>query len=174
MDPTKSLIPSEIIEQSILFIRAQKVMLDMVLAKLYGVETSALNRAVQRNIDRFPQDFMFQLTQEEADSLKCHFGISKGKGGRRYLPYVFTEHGIAMVSGILHSKRAIQVNVEIMRIFVRMRRILDTNKILAKRMDELEKKYTQHDHQFKMVFDAIRQLMEPPVAKKRKIGFVNE
>ncbi len=166
----KALIPVELTEKKILLIRGEKVMLDADLAELYQVETFNLNKAVKRNIDRFPQDFMFQLTKQEADSLRFQIGMSKteGRGGRRYLPYVFTEHGVAMLSTVLNSEKAVKVNIEIMRAFVRLRQMLASNAELARKLDALEKKY---DAQFKVVFDAIRQLMTPPVTKKRKIGF---
>ena len=143
-------------------------MLDKDLAELYGVETGALNRAVKRNIDRFPFDFMFQLTQKEYKSLRCQIGISS-RGGRRYLPMVFTEQGVAMLSSVLNSERAIDVNIAIMRAFVKLREILASHKDLARKFEQMEKKY---DTQFKVVFDAIRQLMTPPPeTSKRKIGF---
>lgn len=173
----RSLVPTERVEQKIFMIRDEKVMLDSDLAELYGVETGALNRAVKRNIERFPEDFMFQLTPEELDALRCQFGtsnlrsqfgISKKKGGRRYLPYVFTEQGVAMLSGVLHSKRAIAVNIAIMRTFVKLRRLVMSNRELARRLDELERKY---DVQFKVVFDAIRELMKPPERNVKQIGF---
>jgi len=144
-------------------------MLDRDLAALYCVETKTLNRAVKRNLKRFPSDFMFQLTVEEADGLRYQFGTSKkGRGGRRYLPYVFTEQGVAMLSSVLNSERAIQVNIEIMRAFVKLRQMLASNSELSRHLDELESKY---DRQFKVVFDAIRQLMSPPVAARKQIGF---
>ena len=143
-------------------------MLDADLATLYGVETGALVRAVKRNIDRFPEDFMFQLSTEEFRNLRCQTGTSSSWGGRRYPPYAFTEQGVAMLSSVLRSKRAVQVNVEIMRTFVRQRRILAGNASLARRLDELEKKY---DVQFKVVFEVIRKLMQPPAPKKKPIGF---
>jgi len=166
----KALLPTEVIERKILLIRGQKVMLDSDLAELYGVETSNLNKAVKRNIDRFPEDFMLQLTKEEADSLRFQIGMSKteGRGGRRYLPYAFTEQGVAMLSSVLNSKRAVQVNIAIMRVFVKLREMIASNKELAKKLDNLEKKY---DTQFKVVFDAIRQLMTPSEPKRRKVGF---
>ena len=163
----KSLVPIEVIEKKIFLIRGQKVMLDADLAELYGVETKALKRSVKRNIDRFPEDFLIQITREEFESLRCHFGTSK-RGGVRYLPYAFTENGVAMLSSILNSKRAIQVNIQIMRTFTRLREIMASHKDLARRLDELEKKY---DGQFKIVFDALRSLMVPRVTQKRKIGF---
>lgn len=163
-----TVVPVERIEQKILVFRGEKVMLDSDLAELYGVETKGLNRAVKRNLERFPEDFMFQLTPDEVEDLRCQFGTSKGKGGRRYLPYVFTEQGVAMLSGVLHSKRAIAVNIAIMRTFVKLRRMILSQKDLARRLDELEKKY---DAQFKVVFDAIRKLMEPVERPKDRIGF---
>jgi phage regulator Rha-like protein len=164
----KSLIPVERIEKAILLIRRQKVMLDADLAELYGVETKMLVRAVKRNINRFPTDFMFQLSKEEFDNLRFHFGTSSDWGGRRYPPYAFTEQGVAMLSSVLHSQRAIQVNIEIMRAFIRLRQMLASHVELARKLDALEKKY---DAQFKQVFEAIRQLMVPPEPKRRPIGF---
>lgn len=159
----------EIIEKRILLIRGQKVMLDSHLAELYGVETKALKRAVKRNIDRFPEDFMFDLTKEESDALRYQFGTLRWGEHAKYLPYVFTEQGVAMLSTVLNSKQAIHVNIEIMRAFVRLREILATHKDLARKLEELEKKY---DQQFRVVFDAIRQLMTPPEPPpKRRIGF---
>lgn len=167
----KAIIPVETIEKKILLIRGEKVMLDADLAELYGVETFNLNKAVKRNIDRFPSDLMVQLTKEEANSLRFHIGMSKtsGRGGRRYLPYAFTEQGVAMLSSVLNSKRAVQVNIAIMRAFVKLREMLATHKDLARKLNKMEKKY---DAQFKVVFDAIRQLMIPPEKKRRKIGFL--
>ena len=144
-------------------------MLDRDLALLYGVETKVLNRAVKRNLQRFPLDFMFQLTAEEANSLRCQIGTSnEGRGGRRYLPYVFTEQGVAMLSSVLNSERAIVVNIEIMRAFVKLRQMLASNAELSRRLDELESKY---DKQFRVVFDAIRHLMATPVRGRKEIGF---
>jgi hypothetical protein len=168
MSKSSFLIPVERIEQSILLIRNQKVILDADLAALYGVETKYLVRAVKRNIGRFPSDFMFQLNKEEFKSLRFHFGTSSQWGGRRYPPYAFTEQGVAMLSSVLNSPRAILVNIEIMRAFVRLRQILASHVALARKLDALEKKY---DAQFKAVFDAIRQLMLPPAPKRRAIGF---
>lgn len=158
------------IEQRILFIRGHKVMLDSHLAALYGVETRTLVQAVKRNLARFPLDFMFQLENQDVSSLRSQIVISNmGRGGRRFLPYVFTEQGIAMLSTVLNSDRAIHVNIEIMRAFVRLRQILSTHKDLARKLAQLERKY---DAQFRVVFDAIRKLMEPsPVPPKRRIGF---
>lgn len=163
-----ALVPSERIERSILLIRGHKVMLDADLAALYGVETKRLLQALKRNISRFPPDFVFQLNTEEFENLRSHFGTSSQWGGRRYPPYAFTEQGVAMLSSVLRSKRAIQVNIEIMRTFVRLRRMLASHTELARKLDAMEKKY---DAQFKVVFDAIRQLMAPPEPKRRPIGF---
>jgi hypothetical protein len=168
----KSLIPRERIERSILLIRGHKVMLDADLAALYGVNTRALNQAVKRNIARFPSDFAFQLTQSEFDALRSQFVTSKGRGGRRYLPYAFTENGLAMLSSVLNSDRAIQVNIAIMRVFTRLRELLASHADLLRRLDEIEKKY---DRQFRVVFDAIRELMEAPEEPpKAPMGFQTE
>ena len=145
-------------------------MLDADLAVLYGVTTKRLNEQVRRNRSRFPDDFIFQLTAEEVRSLRSQFATSKqGRGGRRYAPLVFTEQGIAMLSTVLNSERAIQVNIEIMRAFVRLREMIATHKDLARKLEALEKRY---DAQFRAVFDAIRELMAPPEPNKRKIGFL--
>jgi ORF6N domain len=165
-------IPVERIEKTILLIRGQKVLLDRDLAELYGVETGALNRAVKRNIQRFPEDFMFQLTGEETERLRCQTGISKrGRGGRRYLPYVFTEQGVSMLSSVLNSERAIQVNIAIMRIFVRLREMMATHKELAFKLIELEERLEGHDEQIQNIFEAIRRLMRSPEPPRRRIGF---
>ncbi len=156
--PDPSLVPLERIERAILTLRGQKVMLDADLAAMYGVETKVLVRAVKRNKDRFPPDFMVQLSPDEFENLRFHSGASSFWGGRRYLPYAFTEQGVAMLSSVLNSERAIQVNIEIMRAFVQLRRFIATNRDLARRLNRLEKKC---DAQFKIVFDAIRQLMIP-------------
>ncbi len=170
-------IPLERITQTILLIRGQKVILDQNLAALYEVETKALNRAVKRNLDRFPDDFMFQLSAEEFENLRCQSGTSSlrsqndtsSRGGRRYRPYAFTEQGVAMLSSVLRSDRAIHVNIEVMRAFVRLRQLLASNVDLARKLAALEQKY---DKQFKVVFDAIRELMAPPEPKKKRpIGF---
>ena len=172
MSQGASLVAVERIEQAILLIRGQKVMLSPDLASLYEVEPRALVQAVKRNIERFPSDFMFQLTRGEFAGLKSQIVISSWGGARRAAPYAFTEQGVAMLSGVLNSPRAIQVNVEIMRTFVKLRRILASHADLARRLDGLEKKYDSH---FRIVFDAIRRLMEPPPARKRKpIGFLTE
>ncbi len=162
-------IPEERIERRILLIRGQKVMLDRDLAELYEVQTFRLNEQVKRNRNRFPQDFMFQLTREEAKFLTSQFARSKqGRGGRRTLPYAFTEQGVAMLSSVLRSERAVQVNIAIMRAFVKLRAILASHEGLARKLGEMEKKY---DAQFKVVFDALRQLMAPPAKPPRRIGF---
>ena len=175
------------VERRIYLIRGEKVMLDYDLAVLYGVPTKSLNLAVKRNAERFPNDFMFRLTQAEAEGLRFQIGTSKSfaaenksglrfqtetskrrRGGRRYLPYAFTEQGVAILSSVLRSKRAVQVNIAIMRTFVRLREMLLSNAGLARKLDALEKKY---DAQFKVVFDAIRELMTPPEPPRRQIGF---
>ena len=169
MADSRSVVPAERIERSILLIRGHKVMLDSDLAGLYAVETRALVQAVQRNRERFPDDFMFQLTKEEFDNLKSQSVISSsGWGGRRFPPYAFTEQGVAMLSSVLRSQRAVQVNIEIMRAFVRLREMLASNRELARRLDELEQRY---DAQLKAVFDVIRQLMAPPAQPRRRLGF---
>lgn len=164
-------VPIERIERAILVLRGHKVMLDADLATLYEVETRALVQAVKRNLARFPQDFMFQLDSAEVEVLRSQSVISNppGRGGRRTAPYAFTEQGVAMLSTVLRSPRAIAVNIEIMRAFVRLRLLLASNKELARRLDHLEAKT---DAKFKAVFEAIRQLMTPPEPKKRPIGFI--
>lgn len=170
--PQKSvaLIPSERIERSILLVRGHKVILDSDLAALYGVPTKRLNEQVRRNRLRFPADFMFQLTGREAAVLRSQFATSKpGRGGRRYRPYVFTEHGALMAATVLNSQVAVRVSLQIVRTFVRLRQLLATHAQLARKLAELEQKY---DAQFKVVFDAIRELMTPPEPEpKRRIGF---
>ena len=178
-----SVAPTERIEKAIVFLRGHKVMLDVDLAELYGVETKALNRAVKRNLDRFPADCMFQLTAAEADDLRYQNGTSnlrtqiatsKKRGGRRYMPYAFTEQGVAMLSSVLRSKRAVLVNVAIMRAFVRLREILSTNKALAEKFAELERRVESHDEHIHSLFEAIRQLMTLPEMPRRRIGFGQE
>jgi len=166
-----SIIPAERIQQCIYLVRRQKVMLDSDLAKLYCVETKALVRAVKRNIDRFPDDFMFQLTAEEHHAfLRCQFGTSKrGSGGRRYLPYAFTEQGVAMLSSVLTSKRAVEVNIAIVRTFVKLREILADNALLRERIESLERKY---DEQFQQVFEVLHlMLAEGGDEPKEPFGF---
>jgi len=175
----KALIPAEVIENKIYLIRGQKMMLDKDLAALYGVPTFRLNEQAKRNIDRFPEDFMFRLTKEEWENLKFHFGTSNLKsqiaisswGGTRKLPLAFTEQGVAMLSSVLRSNRAVQVNIAIMRAFVRIRNFLSTHKELAEKFKELEGRVGNHDEQITAIFEAIRQLMEPPERPKKSIGF---
>ena len=168
---TSPLVPTERILRSILLIRGQKVMLDADLADLYEVQTRVLVQAVKRNLARFPEDFMFQLDKQEWANLRSQSVISKQWGGRRYPPYAFTEQGVAMLSSVLRSERAVQVNVAIMRAFVQLRQMLASHETMARRLAALEKKY---DRQFKVVFDAIRQLMLPPDPKRTPIGFDTE
>ena len=168
---TTQLVSLQDIERRIFVIQGHRVMLDIHLAQLYEVETKMLNRAVKRNWDRFPEGFAFRLTPEEYENLRFHFGTSSLWGGRRYLPCAFTEQGVAMLSSVLRSKRAVRVNIEIMRAFVRLRQWLLTHEELSKKLTALEEKY---DSQFKVVFDAIRKLMTPPPQEeksKRRIGF---
>ena len=167
---SKEIVPVERIARSIFLFRKQRVMLDSDLADLYGVSTGHLNRAVKRNVGRFPPDFMFQLSAEEAHDLKCQFGISSW-GGRRALPYVFTEQGIAMLSSVLNSERAVKVNIAIMRAFVKLREIMETNRELARKFAELEKRVGKHDEEIVAILEAIRQLMAPPEKPRREIGF---
>ena len=172
-------LPVEVIKGKIYLIRGQKVLLDSDLAELYGVESKVLNQAVKRNITRFPSDFMFQLDETEYGvwvALRSQIVTLKtGRGThRKYLPHVFTEQGIAMLSSVLNSERAVQVNIAIMRAFVQMRELAASNRELARQLDALEKKYDKHDQQFMVVFDAIRNLMTSPEPKKRKIGFKEE
>ena len=180
----KGLIPQEVIERRIYLIRGHKVMLDRVLARLYGVSAKRLNEQVKRNIKRFPDDFMFQLTWDEARSLRSQFATLnnlpeqsetiESRRGRhvKYLPYAFTEQGVAMLSSVLNSERAIQVNIAIMRAFVRLKAILSTHKELAHKLNELEQKIEKHDEDICAIFEAIRQLMAPLPEKTRRItGF---
>jgi hypothetical protein len=178
MSKDTSLVPIERIERAIYMIRGRKVMLDRDLAELYGVSTKVLNQAVKRHKDRFPKDFMFQLTMQEAkqwwtevsaDFLRSQIVTLKRGQHIKYRPYAFTEHGILMLSSILNSERAIRVNIQIMRAFVRFRQILATHADLERRLHDLEKKY---DAQFKVVFDAIRRLMAPSQPSTNKIGFL--
>jgi hypothetical protein len=173
------LIPAERIADRILFIRGQKVMVDKDLALLYGVSTKRLNEQVKRNLRRFPEDFMFKLTKEEAykilditgDSLRSQFATLKRGKHIKHLPYVFTEQGIAMLSTVLNSERAIDVNIAIMRIFVKFRQILSNNKELAKKLTELENRVESHDKEIQSIFEAMRQLILPPEKPKKRIGF---
>lgn len=162
------LIPQETIQSKIFFIRGLKIMLDKDLAGLYRVTTSALVQAVKRNAKRFPNDFMLQLTKQEFTALKSHFVISKGRGGTRKLPYAFTEHGILMLSSVLNSKRAVEVNIQIMRTFTKLRQLMIEHADLRKKIEGMERKY---DYQFKVVFKAVKRLLEPPQKSKGPIGF---
>ncbi len=171
MSENSTALPMERIRNCILMIRGQKVMLSNDLAELYGVEPRVLMQAVKRNIARFPSDFMFQLNEREVESLRSQFVILKQGQHRKYPPYAFTEQGVAMLSSVLRSERAVMVNVEIMRAFVELRRLLSTHVDLANKLNELEKKY---DAQFRVVFDAIRELMKPPDVERRQIGFDRE
>ena len=166
----KEVIPIERIARAILVIRREKVMLDSDLAALYGVTTGNLNKAVKRNAERFPTDFVFQLDAEEVANLKFQFGISSW-GGRRRLPYAFTEQGVAMLSSVLNSERAVKVNIAIMRAFVKLRETLDTNRELARKFAELERPVGVHDDQIAAILEAIRKLMAPPEKPRREIGF---
>jgi hypothetical protein len=167
----KSLVPVEQIERAILLIRGQKVILDRDLAELYGVETRMLKQAVRRNVGRFPGDFMFELTKEEARSLRSQNVTLKRGGHSKYLPFAFTEQGVAMLSSVLNSARAIEVNIAIMRAFVRLRELVSTHKKLELKLSELERKMEKHDESIETIFEAIRQLMTPPEERRRKIGF---
>ena len=177
----KNLIPREFIERKIYILRGQKVMLDRDLAKLYGVPTKRLKEQVKRNIKRFPEDFMLELTMQELEILRSQFATSRW-GGERYLPYAFTEQGVAMLSSVLNSERAIEVNIAIMRAFVRLREILLTHKDLAAKIAALEIKYKNHEMRFSeydkhimAIFEAIKKLMAPPPEKPRRmIGFKQE
>jgi phage regulator Rha-like protein len=162
-------VPIERVEKAILLVRGEKVILDVDLAALYGVTTTRLNEQVKRNRDRFPGDFAFRLTKAEFTILMSQFATSSSKhGGRRKLPLVFTEHGAIMAANVLNSKRAVQASVQVVRAFVRLRQMLSSNSDLARQLEELEKRY---DRQFKVVFDAIRQLMRPPEPHRKPIGF---
>jgi hypothetical protein len=171
--PTAETAPAPLIESRIWLIRGHKVLLDSDLAALYQVETGALNRAVKRNRDRFLEDFMFQLSAREVDELlRCQIGTSnEGRGGRRYRPYVFTEQGVAMLSGVLTSSRAVQVNIAIMRTFVRLRQLLATHEDLARQLEELRWKQEEQGQQIQAVFETIQRLIEAPAEPKRRIGF---
>jgi ORF6N domain len=170
--PSNTVIPAETIQKCILFIRSHKVILDATLAELYGVETKALVRAVRRNLRRFPADFMFTLSASEWANLRYQFGTSSGHGGRRYRPYAFTEQGVAMLSSVLNSRRAVSINVVIMRAFVHLRELLSTHHELATKLAELEKRFEGHDAAIANLFEAIRQLLaHPEPSHNRKIGY---
>lgn len=158
------------IERRIYVVRGQKVMIDSDLASLYQVETKALNRAVKRNAARFPADFMLRLTREESENLRCQFGTSSW-GGRRYLPYAFTEHGAVMLASVLNSDRAVRMSVLVVRSFIRMREVLAANEKLARKLEDLERVQKDHGRQIVAIYEMLRQLTEPPVQPKRRIGF---
>ncbi|MBI5006102.1 MAG: ORF6N domain-containing protein [Nitrosomonadales bacterium] len=173
MADKKSLVTTENIESKILLIRGQKAMLDADLAELYGVETKTLNRAIKRNIERFPTDFMFQLTTDEFTNLKYQFGTSSW-GGRRTVPFAFTEHGAIMAASVLNSQRAIEISVHVVRAFVHLRDLVSNNKELSVKLDQLERKVAGHDRAIAELINAIRQLMAPSAANnKRPIGFAS-
>lgn len=176
MTKRRNIIPAERIAQSIYVIRGQRVILDADLAKLYGVQSGRLNEAVKRNLDRFPSDFMFQLTVDEFKGLLSQSAISKGRGGRRTPPYAFTEHGVAMLSSVLRSHQAIQVNILIVRAFVRLRQFLAGNAELARKVEHLERQSAEHGVNIRALFDAIRALMTEPVDEpnRPKIGYDTE
>ena len=176
---SESIVPVEIIQNKIYLIRGQKVMLDKDLSVLYGVLTRNLNKAVRRNLDRFPVDFGFTLTKDEFKDLMFQFGTSNW-GGTRKLPMVFTEQGVAMLSSVLRSKRAIQVNIQIMRVFVKLKEMMSSHKDLARKIDDLEKKFQVHDQKIIQIFDAIRRMMAAPAPeqegpdpyKRHKVGYI--
>ena len=171
--PLADLIPQGTIASKIFLLRGKKVMLDEDLAALYSVETKQLKRQVRRNIERFPDDFIFELTQKEhQDFLRCQIGTLEKGQHSKYLPYVFTEQGIAMLSSVLNSEKAIEVNIVIIRTFVRLRQILASHKDLAHKLKELEQKVISHDVEIQAVFDAIRKMIEPTPTKKGKMGFL--
>jgi len=173
--PTKKLaVLVTLIERRIYLIRGLKVMIDSDLAELYGVETKILNRGVRRNLERFPEDFMFQLTKDEAESLRVQSGTLEpaGRGQhRKYLPYVFTEQGVAMLSSVLNSKRAIEVNIAIMRAFVKLRQMLESNEQLNRKFVAVIRKLSEHDKYFRVVFDELKKLTAEPISSHRQIGF---
>lgn len=169
---TSLAVSVQFIERRIYLIRGQKVMIDVDLADLYGVPTKALNQQVQRNRKRFPEDFMFQLTKEEAEILRSQFATSRSThGGRRFLPYAFTEHGVAMLSSVLNSERAVEVNISIMRAFIRLRQMMESNEELNRKFEAVIKKLSTHDQYFKVVFNELRKLAEQPTKPHKQIGF---
>jgi len=182
--PTALLVPGKL-ATLVHYLRHEKVILDSDLAELYGVPTKVLNQAVQRNLGRFPSDFMFQLTENEEANLRSQIGTSKNAGNslrsqivtlkrgqhRKYLPYAFTEQGVAMLSSVLRSERAVEVNIAIMRTFVQLRRLMESNALLAEKIEALEEKYADHDQQFQLVFEAIKQLIAAPTPPAKELGF---
>ena len=166
------MVPVEIIERKIYLVRGIKVMLDSDLARLYEIETFNLNKAVKRNLDRFPRDFMFQLNNKEFESLRFQDGISKSRGGRRYLPYVFTEHGVAMLSSVLNSKRAVQVNIAIVRAFIKLRELLATHKDLILEIEKIKKEQKGQNQKIQSIISIINQMLNPLINEnKEPIGF---
>ena len=174
MPKSDSLVPVESIASRIFLVRGQKVMLDSDLAELYGVETRSLLQAVRRNSNRFPADFVFQVNEDEWKSLRSQIVTSKGRGGRRYLPFVFTEHGAIMAATVLNSPLAVEMSVFVVRAFVKLREMLSSHKELSRKIEELERKLGVHDEAIIGLFEAIRQLMEPPTEKMKSIGFITE
>src|SRR5947199_9998225 len=168
---SKELVLNRQVAKVIRVIRGEKVLLDFDLAPLYGVTTGNLNKAMRRNRERFPSDFMFQLTAAEAESLIFQFGIAKGRGGRRHRPYAFTEQGVAMLSSVLKSERAVKVNIAIMRTFVKLRETLETNREFARKFEKLEKRVGKHEEDLARIIEAMRQLMAPSKLSRREIGF---
>ncbi len=169
----KSLIPEEIIERKIFIIRGQKVIIDKDLAELYEIKTKEFNRSVKRNLVRFPTDFMFQLSIEELQNLRCHFGTSSW-GGRRYLPYVFTEHGVAMLSAILKSEKAVEMSIFIIRAFIKMRELLATHKDLANQIEKIQTQQKDQGARLSSLHSLVKQLITMPQKPKKKIGFETE
>lgn len=169
---TSLAVSVQFIERRIYLIRGHKVMIDVDLAELYGVPTKYLNQQVRRNQKRFPEDFMFQLTKEEAEILRLQIATSRSAhGGRRFLPYAFTEHGVAMLSSVLNNERAIEVNISIMRAFIRLRQMMESNEELNRKFAAVIRKLSTHDQYFKVVFDELRKLAEQPVPERKQIGF---
>ncbi len=170
MTADRGLVPIELIQSKIVFLRDEKVMIDRDLAELYSVETKQLKRAVRRNLHRFPSDFMFELTREEYNSLRSQFGTFKRGTHSKYLPMAFTEQGVAMLSSVLNSDRAIEVNIAIMRAFVQLRKISSSQTQLARKLQEIEARLGDHDESIEAIFEAIQQLMTPPERPRKKIG----
>lgn len=166
-------ITDDIITQKIYLVRGQKVMLDSDLSELYNVETKVLNQAVRRNLKRFPEDFMFQLTGEEFDNLRSQF-VTSSWGGRRYPPMAFTEQGVAMLSSVLKSDTAIEVNIQIIRVFTRMRQMIMTNKDILLKLEQLEKNVGKHGEEIELIFRYLKQLLDPPQPPRRRIGFIQD
>jgi phage regulator Rha-like protein len=169
-EKSELIVPEDVIMSKIYFIRDHKVMLDEDLAELYDVETKQLKRQVRRNMDRFPEDFMFELTREEFEDLRSQIGTSSW-GGARYMPMAFTEQGVAMLSSVLNSARAIKVNIQIIRIFTRMRELLMTNKDILLKLEQLERKVDGHDEKIQVIFAYLKKLLNPPVEPRPRIGF---